>query len=646
MADNTFQKSIDPASLKLIKQAEIDDIETVWDRKKSQQPHCGFGTSGVCCKICTMGPCRISKKAPRGVCGATADVIVARNFARMVAGGAASHSDHGRDIVFNLLHLTDDKLGGMEIGDPEKLEVLAAELNIESKDRDINDVARDVANKCLEDFGKQTGELNLMQRAPEKTKEMWRKNGFMPRGIDREIVETMHRTHIGVDNDYKNLLDHSIRTSLGDGWGGSMIATDLSDIIFGSPKPVVGESNLGVLKKDEVNIVVHGHDPTLSELMVRAVKDPEIVKEAEAAGAAGINIGGMCCTANEILMRHGIPVVGNHLQQELAIITGSTDLMVVDVQCIFPAIVDIAEKYHTEIITTSSKAKFTGATFIDFDEGEPLETVKSIIRTAIKRFKERGDKEVYIPDDKQTLVAGFTAENTFNFLGGRYRSTYKPLNNAIIEGRLRGAVAVVGCNNPSITQDLNHVIIARELLRHDILVVETGCAAVACAKHGMLTPEAAMEYAGDGLREVCEAVGIPPILHAGSCVDNSRILMTLTNMVAEGGLGESIADLPVAGCAPEWMSEKAVSIGLYCVGSGLYIDMSPNFPISGSENVLKYLTEDMENISGGKFAFKTEPLAIAHGMIDHINKKREKLKLRPMMYPVRDISVDVEVPTI
>ncbi|MFC1539625.1 anaerobic carbon-monoxide dehydrogenase catalytic subunit [Candidatus Latescibacterota bacterium] len=644
MAENNFQKSIDPASLKLIKQAEIEGIETVWDRKQNQQPHCGFGTSGVCCRICTMGPCRITKKAPKGVCGATVDVIVARNFARMVAGGAASHSDHGRDIVFNLLRLVDDNLAGMEIGDSEKLMKVAVELNIETKDKDINEVAREVALKCLGDFGKQTGELNLMQRAPEKTKEMWRENGLMPRGIDREIVEIMHRTHIGVDNDYKNILDHSIRASLADGWGGSMIATDLSDIIFGSPKPVRGQSNIGVLQKDQVNIIVHGHDPTLSELIVRAAKDPEIIKETEEAGASGINIGGMCCTANEILMRHGIPVVGNHLQQELAIITGATDLMVVDVQCIFPAIVDIAEKYHTEIITTSSKAKFTGATFIDFEEGDPLEVTKEIIKTAIEKFKERGKKDVHIPEDKKELIAGFTAENTFNFLGGRYRSTYRPLNNAIMEGRLRGAVAVVGCNNPAITQDLNHVIIARELLRHDILVVETGCSAVACAKQGLLTPEAAMEYAGDGLREVCEAVGIPPILHAGSCVDNSRILITLTNMVKEGGLGDSLADLPVAGCAPEWMSEKAVSIGLYCVGSGLYVDMSPNFPISGSENVLKYLTEDIEKITGGKFAFKTDPIAIAHGMIDHIEKKREKLKLRPMMYPVKDIPVEVSAP--
>ncbi len=636
-----IRKSIDPASMELIELAEQGNLEIIWDRKKKMQPQCGFGISGICCRICTMGPCRITKKAEKGVCGATADVIVARNFARMVAGGAAAHSDHGRDIVNTVLHLAQGRTSGFEIRDPEKLKKLANEYDIETKGRDIIEIAEEVAGRALGEFGQQEGELRLMQRAPENTKEMWRDQEFMPRGIDREIVEIMHRTSIGVDNDYRNIIRQSIRASLSDGWGGSMIATDFSDVLFGSPKPIRSKANIGVLKEDEVNIIVHGHDPTLSDMIVRAVRDPELRKQAEEAGAKGINLGGICCTANEILMRHGIPVVGNFLQQELAIVTGVTDLMVVDVQCIIPAVVDIAKCFHTEVITTSPKAKFTGATFIDYEHGDPLETTKEIVKKAIESFKNREKKKVHIPKETQTLVAGFTAENAFHFLGGRYRATYRPLNNAIIEGRLRGAAAVVGCNNPGMTHDYNHVVIARELLRHDVLVVETGCSAIACAKQGLLTPEAAMEYAGEGLREVCEAVGLPPILHMGSCVDNSRVLITLCNMVKEGGLGDSISELPVAGCAPEWMSEKAVSIGLYFVATGVYVDMSPSFPIGGSENVMKFLTDEIESVTGGKFAFKMDPIAIARGMIEHIDKKREALKLRPMMYPVRDIAVEV-----
>jgi len=635
------RKSIDPAARKMIERAEAEDLELVWDRRKKMQPQCGFGLDGICCRICTMGPCRITKKADRGVCGADADVIVARNLARMVAGGAASHSDHGRDIAKTVLHIGEGKAPGFEIKDPEKLKRLAAEYGIDTADVDVHGVARLVGGRIYAEFGRQEGELKFIGRTPERTREMWRREGLSPRGVDREIVEVMHRTHIGVDNDYGNILRHAFRTSLADGWGGSMIATDLSDVLFGSPKPVRSRVNLGVLKKDEVNLIVHGHDPTLSEMIVRAARDPELTKLASEAGAKGINIGGICCTANEILMRHGIPVVGNFLQQELAIVTGITDLMVVDIQCIIPAIVDIARCFHTEIVTTSPKARFIGARFINYEEGDPLETAKDIVRSAVEAFRRRGTKEVSVPLENRELVAGFTAENAFHFLGGRYRATYRPLNNAIIEGRLRGIAAIVGCNNPGVVHDYNHVVIARELLRHDVLVVETGCSAIACAKQGLLAPEAAFEYAGDGLREICEAVGIPPVLHVGSCVDNSRILITLTNIVKEGGLGEALSDLPVAGCAPEWMSEKAVTIGFYCVGSGLYVNMSPPFPIGGSENVTRFLTGEIEKITGGRFAFETEPVAIARGMIEHMDRKREALKLRPVMYPVREIAVEV-----
>jgi len=635
------RKSIDSATQFMIERAGQENLELIWDRKKNMKPQCGFGISGICCRICTMGPCRISKKAERGVCGATADVIVARNLARMVAGGVASHSDHGRDIARTILHIGQGKAPGFEIRDPEKLKSIAAEYGIDTEGKDIPAIAEQVGEKAYGEFGQQEGELQFSRRAPEKTREMWHSENLSPRGIDREVVETMHRTHIGVDNDYINILRHAFRTSLADGWGGSMIATSLSDVLFGSPKPIRSRVNLGVLREDSVNLIVHGHDPTLSDMIVRAARDPELVEHAKEAGAAGINIGGICCTANEILMRHGIPVVGNFLQQELAIVTGITDLMVVDIQCILPAIVDIAKCFHTEIVTTSPKARFTGAKFVDYEQGDPLEVTKEIVRTAIESYRRRKPVTYPLPLENRELVAGFTAENVFHFLGGRYRSTYRPLNNAIIEGRLRGAAAIVGCNNPGMVHDYNHVVIARELLRHDILVVETGCSAIACAKQGLLAPEAAFEFAGDGLKEICEAVGIPPVLHVGSCVDNSRILITLTNIIKEGGLGEALSDLPVAGCAPEWMSEKAVAIGCYCVGSGLYVNMSPPFPVSGSENVMKFLTEDIESITGGRFDFTSDPVEIARGMIEHIDRKRETLKLRPVMYPVKDIAVEV-----
>jgi len=444
----------------------------------------------------------------------------------------------------------------------------------------------------------------------------------------------MHRTHIGVDNDPINLILQGVRACLADGWGGSMIATDLSDVLFRTPSWVRSRANLGVLEPDAVNIIVHGHEPSLSEMIVAAVQDPELIELAKSKGASGINLGGICCTANEILMRHGVPLAGNFLQQELAMATGVVEAMIVDVQCIMPSLGKLAGKYHTKLISTSPKAKFPFAEHIEFDESKALDIAKNIVRIAVENFSNRDKSRVHIPEQSSPLVAGFTAENVFNMLGGRYRSTYRPLNDAVIAGRLRGVAGVVGCNNPKIRHDYGHIEMTKELIANDVLVAVTGCTAVADAKAGLLCPEAAEKYAGKGLREICRTVGIPPVLHVGSCVDNSRILVVLSNMVAEGGLGESIADLPAAGAAPEWMSEKAVSIGFYVAASGVFTVLGEPFPVQGSPAVTKFVTEDMEELFGGKFAFQADPIRAARLMIDHIDAKRAALRLPGPMYEV------------
>ena len=456
----------------------------------------------------------------------------------------------------------------------------------------------------------------------------------MPRGVDREIVEIMHRTHIGVDNDPINLILQGVRSALADGWGGSMIATDLSDVLFRTPNWVVSRANLGVLDAEKVNIIVHGHEPTLSEMIVAAAQEKEMVELAKSKGAGGINLAGICCTGNEIVMRQGIPLAGNFLQQELAIGTGVVDAMIVDVQCIMPSLGGIAGHYHTKLISTSPKAKFPYATHIQFDESRAMEIAREIVKLAVENFPNRDKERIHIPEQSSPLVAGFTAENIYTALGGRYRATYRPLNDAIMAGRFRGIAGVVGCNNPKIKHDFGHVEMTKELIANDVLVAVTGCTAVADAKAGLLCPEAAVKYGGKGIQEVCRTVGIPPVLHVGSCVDNSRILMVLANMVAEGGLGESIADLPAAGAAPEWMSEKAVSIGFYVAASGVYTVLGEPFPIQGSKVVTDFVTEGMEELFGGKFAFEPDPIKAAHMMIDHIDRKRAALKLPGPMYKV------------
>jgi len=627
------KKSIDPASLKMIEKAASDEVSLAFDRAAALKP-CPIGAEGSCCSNCSMGPCRIplprgreetpeEKRKRRGVCGATAETIAARNFVRMIAAGTAAHSDHGRKVTEVFLATARGKTPGYEIKDEQKLLQLAMDFGVEIGDRSNEAIATDIGQIALSEFGKQEGELLFLRRAPLKRQELWRRLGVTPRGIDREVVEAMHRTHMGVDQDYQNLLLQGTRTALADGWGGSMMATELQDVMFGTPAPVFSQINLGVLKEDEVNIIIHGHEPQLAEMMAVVAQDPEMAQYAKSKGAEGINLAGMCCTANEILMRHGVPIAGNFLQQELAIVTGAVEAMVVDVQCIMQGLADVAQCYHTKIMTTDPRAKIQGASHIEFDEHNAVESAKAIIKAAIDNFPNRG-KNVQIPKEKSDLIAGFSHETINYLLGGIFRASYRPLNDNIINGRIRGVAGVVGCNNPRVTHDMQLEMV-KELIRNDVLVLQTGCTAMASAKAGLMVPEAATEYAGHGLASVCEAVGIPPVLHMGACIDNSRILMAATAMVKDGGLGDDISDLPVAGAAPEWMSEKAIAIGHYFVTSGVFTVFGVTWPTTGSKELTDFLFKDFEKLYGGMWAFEPDPIKAAQLMISHIDKKRKAL---------------------
>ena len=613
------------ASIEMLKLAAEEGQETAFTRV-ARQKGCAFGDAGACCRICAMGPCRINPKKPdesRGVCGANMDTIVARNFARMVAGGASAHSDHGRAVAETLILAAKGETTDYEIKDRIKLLEVAVDLGVEVGEREISDIALEVGERCLAMFGQQDGELAFAQRAPEPRKEIWRSLGVFPRGIDREVVEIMHRTSVGVDQEYEHILLQAARCSLADGWGGSMIGTELQDILFGTPTPVESRVNLGVLKEDQVNIIIHGHEPILSEMVMLAANLPEMQERAKAAGAAGINLAGICCTANEMLSRHGVPIAGNVLQQELAILTGAVEAMVVDVQCIYQGVGQVASCFHTDIITTSPRAKMPFAKHVEFHEDRALETAKEIVAAAVDNFKNRG--RVSIPDNTEALIGGFDHEYINYMLGGKFRASYRPLNDAIIDGRIRGVVGVVGCNNPRVKHDDIHVRVTRELIANGCLVVMTGCAAQSVAKAGLMLPEVAREICPQGLWEVCEAVGIPPVLHCGSCVDNSRVLIALTAMVKEGGLGEDISDLPAAGCAPEWMSEKAISIGQYFVTSGAYTIFGVKWPTLGSEAVTDLLFNRYNEIFKNAWDFEPDPEKMVGRILSAIDGKREAL---------------------
>jgi len=617
--------SICEATIQMLEKAKRDGVETAFDRAASMKA-CPIGADSACCKHCSMGPCRLNSKDPYGkvgVCGADIDTIMSRNFARMVASGTASHTDHGMAVLNLFREVVNGEIKDYSIKDPIKLQSVAKSVGIDVEDKSTKEIAVELYHELEKTYTQLEGEIPFAKIVPEKTLETWRKLGIVPRGAMREIMELMHRTHMGVDQQHENLTKQISRTALADGWGGSMVATELSDILYGTPSPVAIEVNMGVLKENKVNIIIHGHEPNLFESMMVSVNSPVLNKAAKDAGAEGINLVGMCCSGAEMMSRHGVPHAGNFMSTEAILVTGAVDAMCVDVQCIKQGLGKVADCYGTRLFTTNSQCHIQGVDHIEFNEHDPLACTDEIIIKAISRFKNR-TAAIEIPQIINTGVHGFSHEYINYMLGGTFRGGYSPLNDNIINGRIRGVAGVVGCTNPRVKQDWVHVELVKELIKNDVLVLQTGCAQIALAKAGLTTPEAAV-LAGPGLRDVCEAVGMPPVLGMGSCIDNSRILIAASAMVKEGGLGESIADLPVAGAAPEWMSEKAIAIGQYFVASGVFTAFGVTFPIVENTKFHKLLFEGLEEQGLGKWAFTPDPYEMARLMIAHIDKKRKQL---------------------
>ncbi len=613
------------ATTQMLEKAQKEGVDTAFDRAASMKA-CPIGADSACCKHCSMGPCRLNAKDPYGkvgVCGADIDTIQSRNFARMVSAGAAAHTDHGMTMLDVFRDVVNGDIGDYTIKDPVKLVNVAQSVGIDTDEKSVQDIAKELYHELERTYTQVEGEIPFSKRVPEKTLETWRKQGIVPRGAMREIMDLMHRSHMGVDQQHENITRQISRTALSDGWGGSMVATEISDILFGTPSPVQAEVNMGNLREDMVNIIVHGHEPNLFESMVVSVNDPAMVQAAQDAGAKGINLVGMCCSGAEMLTRHGVPHAGNFMSTESILVSGAVDAMAVDVQCIKQGLSTVANCYDSYLFTTNPRCHIEGAEHIEFEERNPKECTDDVVVKAISRYKNR-TAQVEIPNITNSGVHGFSHEYIEYMLGGSFRSSYWPLNDNVINGRIRGVAGVVGCTNPRVKQDWVHVELVKELIKNDILVLQTGCSQIALAKQELLSPEAAY-MAGDGLREVCEAVGMPPVLGMGSCVDNSRILIAASEMVRQGGLGDSIAELPVAGAAPEWMSEKALSIGQYFVASGVYTAFGVTFPITENTKFHDLLFSGLEEQGMGKWGFATDPHDLAQMMIGHIDKKRQEL---------------------
>lgn len=629
-------RSIDPAVLELSKKAAAENIEIVWDRYEAQQPQCGFGSLGVCCRHCIQGPCRIDpfgQGPSKGICGATADVIVARNLLRQVAAGAAAHVDHAYDAVEALELAAQGKID-YPITDERKLRAIAAGLGLDSTKQDVNDLALEVVRVAYDDMGNHSRKPMqwITAHAPKQRLAVWESLGILPRNPDREIREALHQTTMGMDADPVNLVLATAKQGLVDGYAGLKLATDMQDILFGTPAPVVTEANLGVLKEDYVNLIVHGHVPLLSEKIVQWARN--LSTEAEAVGAKGVQVAGICCTGNEVLMRQGVPLATNYLAQELAIVTGAVDAMVVDVQCIMPSLAQVASCYHTKLITTMPIVKIPGATHIPFSLEDADATAQAIVRKAIAAYTQRDPQKIQIPDHRTKIMAGFSVEAIVGALTHLdAEQPLKPLVDNIVNGNILGVVATVGCNNVKVSQDLFHVELVKELLQNNVLVVATGCSAHALAKAGMMNSEGTEQFAGDSLKAVLSAIGqaaglgasLPPVLHMGSCVDNSRIGDLITALSSY--LGVDTSALPVAASAPEPQHEKALSIGTWAVTMGLTTHLGVVPPVLGSKKVTELLTAGLTDVIGGRFYVETDPHQAAQGLIADLQAKRRALGL-------------------
>ncbi|RKO67887.1 anaerobic carbon-monoxide dehydrogenase catalytic subunit [Desulfofundulus salinus] len=629
------KKSTDPAVQQMLEKAAREGIQTVWDRYQAMRPLCRFGETGLCCRHCLQGPCRINPlgREPRvGICGATADVIVIRGLDRAIAAGAAGHSGHAKHLAHTLKKAAEGRAPDYLVKDKEKLHSVARRLGIVTDGRPENEIALDVARAALADFHeKDTPVTWVTSVLPPDRLEVFSRHGLVPAGIDHEIAEVMHRTSMGCDADASNLLLGGLRCALGD-LAGCYMATDLSDILFGTPSPVVTECNLGVLKAGAVNVAVHGHNPVLSDIIVLVAKEMEA--EARAAGAQGINVVGICCTGNEVLMRHGISPCTHSVSQEMAIITGALDALVVDYQCIQPAVATVAECLGTTVITTMDMAKITGTTHVDFSEETAVENARQILRLAIESFTRRRGKPVEIPAMKKKVFAGFSVEAILSALGRLDAGDpLKPLIDHLTAGNIRGVCLFAGCNNVKVPQDYNFITTARKLLEQDVLVLASGCSAGALMRHGFMDPASVEELCGGGLKAVLTAIGeanglggpLPPVLHVGSCVDNSRAAALAVALA--GRLGVDLDRLPVVASAAEAMHEKAVSIGAWAVALGLPTHVGVMLPVSGGPLVHRILTEEVKGLTGGYFILEPDPESATEKLLEAINERRAGLGL-------------------
>jgi carbon-monoxide dehydrogenase catalytic subunit len=546
------------ASRELLQRLEELGAETLFDRYEQQKPQCTFGLTGRCCRMCQWGPCRIGRRAERGICGKDQNAMVIGNVLRALVAGLSAHGRHAHEAMFSVLAAAEGR-AHLAIKGEERVLDLARRFQVPADGRPIADVAREVTRILLEDLGRlDAAPLRTLEAfAPPERQETWSGLGILPRSASYEVMEALHMTTLGGCTDWTALAAQELRAALAYCYStlfGSSFATEM---LFGLPQQRITTVNYGILKADHVNVLMHGHSPVMVEVILEKLRSREIEQLARAAGAEGIVVGGLCCSGEELLARHGVSTVTNIGGQELVLGTGAVDAVVVDMQCVIPGAKILADCFGTQIITTSRSNRIPGALHVPFDPEQPEQLhadAERVARAAVEAFGRRDRSKMHIPQVTTAAQVGWSYENILETLGGAER-----IVELLREGKLKGIATIVGCNTPKVPYEHNHVTLARELIRADVLLLTTGCCAHALLNDGLCGP-GADDRAGPGLARLCRELGIPPVLAVGGCVDNTRTLRLFAEISRAAGV--AVKDLPFMFIGPEPGNEKTVGQGL------------------------------------------------------------------------------------
>ncbi|MBT9171484.1 MAG: Carbon monoxide dehydrogenase 1 [Actinobacteria bacterium] len=622
-------KSSPNTAVKQIKEGlDSSHIPTLFDRFEKQLPQCNFGLTGLCCRMCNWGPCKITPTADRGTCGKDADAVVIGNHLRAMVAGLSAHAIHAHEAIMSVISASDGMLN-FPLKGAERIYELAERLGILSDGKNLQGLARDAANVMLSDLSNMHSEPMKMLNAfaPTERKKLWKEFDIIPRSVSYEVMESLHMTTLGSCSDWNALAKQELRAALAYCYGTLFTSSFATEMLFGLPAPQECETGYGVLKKYNVNILLHGHSPVMAEKIIEKMDSPEALEMAKMAGAEGIMIAGMCCTGQEMLARHGIPSLANISGQEFAVGTGAFDALVVDMQCVIQGIKTIADCFKTEVITTCNSNRIPGATHIPFDAEDSHnidEKALLIIRKAVEAFKKRDRKEINIPEFVNKAIVGWSYESIVSAFGG-----IKEIARLLKNGGIRGIATVVGCTNPKVAYEFNHLTTAERLIKEDILIISTGCAGHAFLNSGICSLDE-VESVGDALQLICREKAIPPVMISGGCVDNARAIRLFID-IAEG-MGMSIKDMPFMFVSPEPGNEKSFGQSLSFLLHGVSVCTGIPAPVPFTDrenNIIKFFSGDeswsIQAMLGARIYTKRDPFEAAETIIEHIGRKRTAL---------------------